>query len=179
MATAKASLQVLLIESILVSYAPDSQSFSVFVFFQTKIWLCPPIYFKDCPLLLRWQTTKFLPTAARLHSLVSAHFSSLSSCHFFPLSWFFSLSGIFTAFQEATFPLIQSPVTCSSLPEHSVSFHKPTQPNPSWTPRLTRNHPLNLNSCIFIWQTISLTDWLGVLRYILAWNSVLFFLDTH
>jgi len=120
-----------------------------------------------------------LKTAARLHSLVSAHFSSLSSCHFFPLSWFFSLSGIFTAFQEATFPLIQSPVTCSSLPEHSVSFHKPTQPNPSWTPRLTRNHPLNLNSCIFIWQTISLTDWLGVLRYILAWNSVLFFLDTH
>lgn len=53
------------------------------------------------------------------------------------------------------------------------------QPNPSWTPRLTLNHPLNLNPYIFIWQTISLTDWLGVLCYILAWNSVLVFLDTQ
>ena len=124
---------------------------------------------------------KQLNSSPRLQGFIALSLptSPVSSLAIFSLSWFFSLSGIFTAFQEATFPLIQSPVTCSSLPEHSVSFHKPTQPNPSWTPRLTRNHPLHLNSCIFIWQTISLTDWLGVLHYILAWNSVLVFLDTH
>lgn len=147
--------------------------------FKIKVWLCPPIHFKDCPSLLGWQTTKFLPTATRLHRLVSARCSSLFSCHSFPLSRFFSLSGIFTAFQDVTFPLTQSPLTCSSLLEHSVSFAKRTQPNPSWTGRLTLNHPLNLNSCIFIWQKISLTDWLGILCYILAWNSVLVFLDTQ